>query len=131
MCRFRLCAILAAPGGATAVAVRLKDRARIEDARLLMSDRAGAAYDLSDSFQGYSAIPGLTGVVHPRLQPDRIVLPGALLFMARLLVCLMPARLILIGQPWHLCHDRETGKYLGPGHVKCNTSEGGKAAHSV
>lgn len=45
-------------------------------------------------------------------------------------VCLMPARLILLGQPWHLCHDRETGKYLGPGHVKCNTSEGGKAAHA-
>jgi hypothetical protein len=42
----------------------------------------------------------------------------------------MPARLILLGQPWHLCHDRETGKYLGPGHVKCNTSEGGKAAHA-
>jgi hypothetical protein len=45
-------------------------------------------------------------------------------------VCLMPIRRILPGQPWHLCHDRKTGEYLGPGHVRCNTSEGGKAAHS-
>ena len=47
--------------------------------------------DLSGFFQGYSAIPGLTGVVHPRLLPDRIALPGALLFVASLLVCLVPA----------------------------------------
>ena len=46
-------------------------------------------------------------------------------------VCLMPMRRILPGQPWHLCHDRKTGTYLGPGHVRCNTSEGGKAAHSA
>lgn len=46
-------------------------------------------------------------------------------------VCLMPIRRILPGQPWHLCHDRETGQYRGPGHVRCNTSEGGKAAHSA
>lgn len=44
-------------------------------------------------------------------------------------VCLEPIRRILPGQPWHLCHDRETGAHLGPGHVRCNTSEGGKAAH--
>lgn len=47
----------------------------------------------------------------------------------REVVCLEPARRILPGQPWHLCHDRTTGKYRGPGHVRCNTSEGGKAAH--
>lgn len=45
-------------------------------------------------------------------------------------VCLMPIRRILPGQPWHLCHDRTTGTYRGPGHVRCNTSEGGKAAHA-
>lgn len=44
-------------------------------------------------------------------------------------VCLMPIRRILPGQPWHLCHDRTTGGYRGPGHVRCNTSEGGKATH--
>lgn len=47
------------------------------------------------------------------------------------LVCLEPIRRILPGQPWHLCHDRETGTYRGPGHVRCNTSEGGRAAHSA
>lgn len=47
------------------------------------------------------------------------------------LVCLMPERRIHAGQPWHLCHDRVTGKYRGPGHVRCNTSEGGKASHSA
>lgn len=44
--------------------------------------------------------------------------------------CLMPARLILIGQPWDLGHDRATGKHRGPEHEKCNRSEGGKAAHA-
>lgn len=45
-------------------------------------------------------------------------------------VCLMPARLILLGQAWDLVHDRETGKHRGPGHAKCNRSEGGKASHA-
>ncbi|GIF14801.1 hypothetical protein FHX34_103510 [Actinoplanes teichomyceticus] len=44
-------------------------------------------------------------------------------------VCLMPDRRILPGQDWHLCHDRKTGKHRGPGHARCNTSEGGRAAH--
>ncbi|GIF08675.1 hypothetical protein Asi03nite_62130 [Actinoplanes siamensis] len=44
-------------------------------------------------------------------------------------VCLMPIRRILPGQAWHLCHDRETGQHLGPGHASCNASEGGRAAH--
>lgn len=44
-------------------------------------------------------------------------------------VCLMPMRRILPGEPWHLCHDRMTGNYLGPGHATCNVSEGGRAAH--
>lgn len=44
--------------------------------------------------------------------------------------CLMPARLILLGQAWDLGHDRATGKHRGPEHEKCNRSEGGKAAHA-
>lgn len=47
--------------------------------------------DLSGFFRGYSAIPGLTGIVHPRLLPGHIALPGALLFVASVLVSLLPA----------------------------------------
>lgn len=47
--------------------------------------------DLSGFFQGYSAIPGLTGVVHPRLLPGHIGPPGAVLFVASVLVSLLPA----------------------------------------
>jgi hypothetical protein len=46
---------------------------------------------LSGFFQGHSAILGLSGADHPRLQPDRRVLPGAQLLVASLLVCLVPA----------------------------------------
>lgn len=45
-------------------------------------------------------------------------------------VCVMPVRLILIGQPWDLGHDRATGKHRGPEHAPCNRSDGGKAAHA-
>jgi hypothetical protein len=45
--------------------------------------------------------------------------------------CLMPTRLILLGQEWDLGHDRETGKHRGPEHATCNRSEGGKAVHSA
>lgn len=39
-------------------------------------------------------------------------------------ICLMPTRVIQSGAPWHLAHDRTNGGYLGPAHVKCNTTEG-------
>jgi ABC-type antimicrobial peptide transport system permease subunit len=47
--------------------------------------------DLSGFFRGYSAIPGLTGIVHPKLDVGRIGLPGLVLFAASVLVCLIPA----------------------------------------
>ena len=35
-------------------------------------------------------------------------------------------RWIQPGTPWHLAHDRDAGpgRYLGPAHQRCNTSEG-------
>lgn len=39
--------------------------------------------------------------------------------------CLMPTRWIPPGSPWHLCHDPSGTAYIGVGHAKCNTSEGG------
>lgn len=47
--------------------------------------------DLSGFFKGYSAIPGLTGIVHPKLIIDHIGVPGVLLFAATVLVSLYPA----------------------------------------
>jgi ABC-type antimicrobial peptide transport system permease subunit len=47
--------------------------------------------DLSGFFRGYSAIPGLTGVVHPQLVAGRIAVPGLVLFAASVLVSLYPA----------------------------------------
>jgi hypothetical protein len=44
--------------------------------------------------------------------------------------CHMPSRLILLGQPWDLGHDRDTGRHRGPEHATCNRSEGGKASHA-
>lgn len=58
-------------------------------ALVLWSGREGI--DLSGFFQGYSAIPGLTGVVHPMLQPAHIGPPGVVLFAASVLVSLIPA----------------------------------------
>jgi ABC-type lipoprotein release transport system permease subunit len=47
--------------------------------------------DLSGLFRGYSAIPGLTGVVYPKLFPETIVAPGVALLIAGVLVSLYPA----------------------------------------
>ena len=47
--------------------------------------------DLSGFFQGYSAIPGLTGVIHPKLVLGHIGVPGLVLFVASVLVSLYPA----------------------------------------
>jgi putative ABC transport system permease protein len=50
-----------------------------------------AGLDLSGFFRGYSAIPGLTGMVHPTLVPANILPPGLALFLAGVLVSLYPA----------------------------------------
>ena len=47
--------------------------------------------DLSGFFRGYSAIPGLTGIVHPKLLVEHIGPPGVVLFVASVLVSLYPA----------------------------------------
>lgn len=39
-------------------------------------------------------------------------------------VCLMPTRVINPGSKWDLCHDTTGTQILGPGHRKCNRSEG-------
>lgn len=44
--------------------------------------------------------------------------------------CLMPARLILLGQPWDLGHTTDRTAWTGPEHSVCNRSAGGKAAHA-
>jgi putative ABC transport system permease protein len=50
-----------------------------------------AGIDLSSFFRGYSAIPGLTGIVHPKLLAEHIGPPGVVLFVASVLVSLYPA----------------------------------------
>ena len=47
--------------------------------------------DLSGFFRGYSAIPGLTGVVHPKLLMGHIAVPALVLFTASVMVSLYPA----------------------------------------
>jgi ABC-type antimicrobial peptide transport system permease subunit len=47
--------------------------------------------DLSGFFRGYSAIPGLTGIVHPRVVAGHIGVPALALFVASVLVSLYPA----------------------------------------
>jgi ABC-type lipoprotein release transport system permease subunit len=47
--------------------------------------------DLSGFFRGYSAIPGLTGIVYPKLFLETIVAPGVALLIASVLVSLYPA----------------------------------------
>jgi ABC-type antimicrobial peptide transport system permease subunit len=47
--------------------------------------------DLSGFFAGYSAIPGLTGIVHPKLLAGHIGPPGIVLFVASVTVSLYPA----------------------------------------
>ena len=47
--------------------------------------------DLSGFFQGYSAIPGLTGIVYPELMRASVIPPGIVLLIAGMLVSLYPA----------------------------------------
>lgn len=39
-------------------------------------------------------------------------------------ICLMPTRAITPGSAWDLCHDTTGTRILGPGHRRCNRSEG-------
>jgi ABC-type lipoprotein release transport system permease subunit len=50
-----------------------------------------AGLDLSGFFQGYAAIPGLTGIIYPRLMSASIVPPGVALVLVGVLVSLYPA----------------------------------------
>lgn len=50
-----------------------------------------AGMDLSSFFAGYSAIPGLTGIVYPRIFGATVVPPGIALLIAGVLVSLYPA----------------------------------------
>lgn len=47
--------------------------------------------DLSSLYAGYSTIPGLTGIAHPKLVLSSIAAPGLALFVGALLVSLYPA----------------------------------------
>jgi putative ABC transport system permease protein len=47
--------------------------------------------DLSGFFRDYSSIPGLTGIVYPRLVLENLVGPGVGLFLASVAVSLYPA----------------------------------------
>jgi ABC-type lipoprotein release transport system permease subunit len=58
---------------------------------LLVAYYGRTGIDLSAFFAGYSTIPGLTGIVHPRLLPSHIVVPGVVLFVASVMVSLYPA----------------------------------------
>jgi ABC-type antimicrobial peptide transport system permease subunit len=58
-------------------------------AAVLYFGRAGI--DLSGFFQGYAAIPGLTGIVYPRLMSESLVPPGVALIVIGVLVSLYPA----------------------------------------
>ncbi|MDN7675657.1 ABC transporter permease [Burkholderia oklahomensis] len=50
-----------------------------------------AGIDMSSFFSGYSAIPGLTGIVYPRLVGATVLPPGIALLVAGVLVSLYPA----------------------------------------
>ena len=39
-------------------------------------------------------------------------------------ICLMPTRTITPGSKWDLCHDTTGTTIIGPGHRRCNRSEG-------
>ena len=58
---------------------------------LLVAYYGRTGIDLSAFFAGYSAIPGLTGVVHPKLLASHIGPPGVVLFVASVMVSLYPA----------------------------------------
>lgn len=45
-------------------------------------------------------------------------------------VCVMPSRLIMIGQAWHMDHTDDRTAYRGPAHALCNTVAGGLASHA-
>ena len=47
--------------------------------------------DLSSFFKDYSSIPGLTGIVYPRLVVENVVFPGVALFAASVLIAAYPA----------------------------------------
>jgi putative ABC transport system permease protein len=47
--------------------------------------------DLSGFFRDYSSIPGLTGIVHPRLFVGHLLVPGLVLFATSVLISLVPA----------------------------------------
>jgi ABC-type lipoprotein release transport system permease subunit len=47
--------------------------------------------DLSGFFKGYSAIPGLTGIVYPRLFIRTVIPPGIVLLIISVLVSIYPA----------------------------------------
>ncbi|MGN7103301.1 ABC transporter permease [Ralstonia holmesii] len=50
-----------------------------------------AGIDLSSFFAGYSAIPGLTGIIYPRVVSATVVPPGVAMLVAGVLVSLYPA----------------------------------------
>ena len=52
---------------------------------------ARAGIDLSGFFRDYDTIPGVTGIMHPRLVIGSIAAPGVALFVASILISLYPA----------------------------------------
>ena len=58
---------------------------------LLVSYLGHAGLDLSAFFRDYDAIPGLTGIIYPRLIWASILAPGILLLLGSLLASLYPA----------------------------------------
>ena len=57
----------------------------------LVSYLSRAGLDLSVFFQNYDAIPGLTGIIYPRLIWASILLPGVILLLGSLLASTYPA----------------------------------------
>lgn len=57
--------------------------------------------DLSRFFQGYAAIPGLTGVSYPILSPSSLIVPGAVLAVVTLLASVYPAARAAALDPVH------------------------------
>ena len=58
---------------------------------LLVSYLSRAGLDLSVFFQNYDAIPGLTGIIYPRLIWASIIVPGIILISGSLLASVYPA----------------------------------------
>lgn len=46
-------------------------------------------------------------------------------------ICLMDTRYIPPGSKIHACHDPTGTYYIGPGHPRCNTSEGARRGHAM